>query len=125
MAIATVKERSVCVCAKRRKRRRPGSRVRFRTADGKWHEYLNEAVPEGGELVSSLCVICGHGYSENIDKDTNVCGECRLQAVMAKAAYLESQGIAMGAGGLVSDHDPILERMKFDPRNPARAVLRW
>jgi hypothetical protein len=117
----------VATTAKRKKsmKRRPGSRVRFCTPDGVWHEFLNEAVPTTGPLLDSLCIRCGHGYSHLIAVDACLCNECRTQDIMDAAAQLEAQGIEMGAGTMGrSSRDPIADRMMYDIRTVHLATIR-
>lgn len=117
----------VATTEKRKKsmKRRLGSRVRFCTPDGIWHEFLNEAVPTTGPLIASLCDRCGHGYSHLIDTGACVCNECRTQDIMDAAARLEAQGIEMGAGTMGrASRDPIADRMMYDIRTVHLAAFR-
>jgi hypothetical protein len=84
----------------RKMRRRLGvSASAFKGADGRWHTYLNAAVPRDtfGTIDDSLCRRCAMGYSHVMVERREICNECVNEDVAERAIRLQSLlGIDLG-----------------------------
>ena len=65
--------------------------------DGRRHEYLNAAVPNGKDLWRATCPACGFGYSEMMMGRVCICGDCREDAIGLYEIAMKEQGIEVGA----------------------------
>lgn len=82
-----------------RKWRRPCAASVFKGGNGRWHTYLNAAIPlcdPPATLDDSLCKRCGYGYSHVMAEKRELCCECVLEDVAEAGMSLQSQGVEMG-----------------------------
>lgn len=86
--------------AMRRKRLRGIAASAFKGGDGRWHTYLNAAVPiciPPATLDDSLCRRCGLGYSHVMAEKREICNECVIQDIAEAGMSLQAMlGINLG-----------------------------
>ena len=64
--------------------------------DGRRHEYLNAAVPDGGDVADATCEPCGFGYTEMIHDRPCACNDCVQSAIGEYELAMAEQGIEVG-----------------------------
>ena len=76
----------------------------FRGDDGKYHVYLNCAIPKlnGKRIEDSICKTCGFGYSHLIHQHTKQCDYCEIEQVAERAIALQ-QKLNINLGWRMSD----------------------
>ena len=72
----------------------------FKGGDGRWHTYLNAAVPicqPPATLDDSLCRCCRLGYSHVMSEKREICNECIGERIAEAALNLQAEaGIDLG-----------------------------
>ncbi len=67
----------------------PGTLIKG--VDGRWHHYLNAALPDGQPIDATFCGACSHGYAELARTHDCGCDECRLERQMEAAQAIQDE----------------------------------
>lgn len=113
MSMEKVIYTATCSPTTARRRARGLAASAFKGGDGRWHVYLNSAVPHcvpPATLDDSLCRFCGLGYSHVMSQKREMCNECVLQEIADAAISLQAEvGIDLG-WVIPDDYRPLVMR---------------
>lgn len=112
-----VLEKIIYECRKskpERRKRRPGAAACVFKVDGKWHTFVNCAIPlippnadgsEASSLVDSICLKCGYGYADLMSqRRRQPCIDCTTEHLVEWGHWVqETYDVDLGWGSIELD----------------------